>query len=107
MACAVCNDKGLVRVRYKSREPDAYGLCLCPTGRGLYDTTNARHVTNPLWHAVAAQRGIPIDAVVPIETLYDDAELAAMFPTRAPEAHQPALEDALIAVGKTKRRGHL
>jgi len=104
--CPVCGDKGLVRVRFESGEPDRFGICLCEWGERLRVARNGRHATNPLWQAVAAQRGIPLEAVVPLESLYDPEELAPLFPALAPPA-PPAetLEAALIAAGRTRRRG--
>jgi hypothetical protein len=106
MGCPVCNDKGLSRVCYRNGEPDDFAICLCDAGRVLRTTRNARRTTNPLWHAVAAQRQIPIDAVHPLEDLYDAAELAVLFPYGTAPARADTL-NALIAVGKTKRKVHL
>jgi hypothetical protein len=77
--CPVCGDQGVLRVRYRDKSPDDFGVCLCAAGQALRVTKNARKDTDiPLWFLWAAQRGIPGARICRIEELLDRKELAAI-----------------------------
>lgn len=75
MSCPICGDRGIVRIRYRDKSPDAYGLCLCEVGERWRHAENAGRPTNPAWHLWAARRGIPHDQVFPVEELLEEHEL--------------------------------
>lgn len=104
MGCQVCGDKGLVRQKYHSGEPDEFALCLCAAGQAWRNETNAGRQTFPLWHMWAAREQVAHERIGPIEDFYEPAEIARMFPgLTAPAAAAQLNENAIIAAVRTRK----
>lgn len=101
--CAVCGDKGLVRVKYHGGEPDEFALCLCASGMAWRNDQNTGRQTYPLWHVWAAREQVEHDRVGPIEDFYEPEEIAGMFPAPLPSPRTELHENAIIAAVKTRR----
>lgn len=104
MTCAVCGDKGVVKVCYEDGTPHDYALCLCPASRWYRSDVNAGKRTGSFgWQVWAAREQVQPDRMFAIEDLYEPSELAAMgFTTDAP-VHQESREAALLAAGKQRK----
>lgn len=106
MACPVCADKGLVRISYRSGEPDEFALCLCAAGAAWRNDRNAGRQTFPLWHLWAAREEVEQERVGPIEEFYESDELARMFPHLSAPAAAVASslnENAVIEAVRQRR----
>ena len=78
--CPVCGGAvGIVRVRYHDGAPDAFGVCFCPAGLQMRNTTNgATRTAYPLWMLWAAREQVDPTQVAMVEELLTDAELATI-----------------------------
>jgi hypothetical protein len=99
MTCPICGDKGLVRIRYHSGDPDDFGVCRCETGQWYRDDRNAvgRPTGYPRWMIWAAQTQVPHERIALVEELLDDDELA-LIPTAT---ERPSL--SIAEVMRTRR----
>lgn len=91
-------------MKFRSREPDLFALCLCAAGMAWRCDQNAGRLVNPMWHLWAAREQIEHGRIGPIEEWHDEDELRAMFPWYRPgDAASKASEDVLLAAGRSRR----
>lgn len=101
--CALCGDRGLVRVNWADVAED-YAVCLCETGLRLRVNRNRGEEVTPLWKVWAFREGVELARIVLLEDILTPAELAAKG-FLAPGQHDArSREAALLAAGKKAPR---
>lgn len=103
MSCAQCGDIGIIRVPW-SDAPDDFAVCLCPSGRNMRQTRNARKDTGfALWEVWAAREQVDPARVFLLEDVLTPAELAERgFHASVSELAVQSREAALLAAGRGK-----
>lgn len=102
MTCAMCGDKGLVKVNWSDAPPD-YAVCLCPVGENYRFAVNAGKPVEPQWLVWCARNGVdPAQMFLLEEVLTADELREAGF--AAPASSRQSREAALLAAGKRSTR---
>jgi hypothetical protein len=91
--CGLCGDKGIVRVRYESGEPDDFAVCRCAVGIRMRTTQNAGRETGyALWEVWASREQVDPERIFLIEDVLP--ELAVPSELKLVAARESALLNA-------------
>lgn len=106
MICAVCLDKGFVKVCYRDDEQPEQtfdvAICLCETGQRMRKSrSGSSQTTFPLWRVWAIRNGLEVSRMVNLEDVHEPGELSAMFGRQATQAAQT---DDITEAGLTRRK---
>lgn len=91
MLCQKCDDRGAVRVMYRSEDPCDVGLCSCATGMLL------RRFIDGSPQALEKHFNLPIERIWPLEELVTEADFA--------EPPAGISRSVLLSAGKVDRAG--
>jgi hypothetical protein len=107
MSCAVCFDKGLVKICYRDDEQPGQtfdvAICLCETGQRMRRSRSGigQSPAWPLWRIWTVRNGVDENRILKLEDAYASDEVSAML---GRVLAQPAPVDDIMEAGLTRRK---